>query len=260
GPYRTGTTWLYEYFRRHPEVSVPTKVKETFFFDMKYNKGFKWYSSHFKENKKHKIRGEIAPSYFRSTEAAKRLLKMNPDIKVFFTLRDPVDRIISQYKHRVMKGKTSFKKSIIELYNENSAFRYATQYSIFISKWREIIPPENLYILKFENFINDNQKYVNKICELLNIEKYNIPTKIKGKRGSSSIDPKLLFISRMGYKFINLARKLKLNFFIKLLKNIKIKSLLTTPNNNLDISNKNKKMLRNKLDKQIDFFKSLNTD
>ncbi|HMA68931.1 MAG TPA: sulfotransferase domain-containing protein, partial [Candidatus Mcinerneyibacterium sp.] len=112
GPYRTGTTWLYEYFKNHSDVSVPYKVKETFFFDKNFENGYKWYFSHFKKNTEDKLTGDIAPSYFRSTKAAKRLLNNNPDIKIFFTLRDPVDRIISQYKHGIMKGTINQNDSI----------------------------------------------------------------------------------------------------------------------------------------------------
>jgi len=219
GPYRTGTTWLYEYFKRHPEVSVPVKVKETFFFDKKYHKSFEWYFSHFNEKTNHKITGEIAPSYFRSTEAARRLLKNNPNIKIFFTLREPIERLISHSHHNKLKGFIDKNDSIIDVYKKNKAFRYASQYSTFIKKWKAIIPEKNIHILKFENFKKNNQKYVDNICDILKIKKQEIPEDLNKKIGSS-ISSKYKFIYKIGYKIVKILRKVKLYFLVNILKKI----------------------------------------
>lgn len=254
GPYRTGTTWLYEYFKKHPEVSVPLKVKETFFFDKKYHKGYEWYFSHFNEKTNHKLTGEIAPSYFRSTEAAKRLLKNNPEIKIFFTLREPVERLISHYKHNKLKGIIEKSDSIIDVYKKNRAFRYASQYSTFINKWKNIIPEKNIYILKFENFTKNNQKYVNNICNILEIKMREIPEELNKKIGFS-ISPKYNSLYKIGYKISILLKKLKLFFLFKILKKIfnNFSAGKSTKNN---IPHKERKQLENLLKKEATFYQN----
>src|SRR6056297_613814 len=255
GPYRTGTTWLYEYFKRHPEVSVPVKVKETFFFDKKHHKGYKWYFSYFNEKKDHKITGEIAPSYFRSTEAARRLLENNPDIKIFFTLREPVERLISHYHHNKLKGFIDKNDSIIDVYKKNKAFRYASQYSTFIKKWKAIIPEENLFIFKFENFIKNKQKYVDNICNILEIKKQEIPEYLDKKIGFS-ISPKYKLLYKVGYNIINLLRKLKLFFLVNILK--KIVSKINTTKNKKEYYFYSKKQLKYLLSDEIKKYNNFN--
>jgi hypothetical protein len=39
GPMKAGTTWLYSYLISRGDVCLPEGVKETFFFDRRFNKG-----------------------------------------------------------------------------------------------------------------------------------------------------------------------------------------------------------------------------
>jgi hypothetical protein len=42
GPLKTGTSWIYNYLSHHQQISLPTTVKETYFFDRtdKYDRDF----------------------------------------------------------------------------------------------------------------------------------------------------------------------------------------------------------------------------
>ena len=70
GPFKTGTSWIYNYLINYQQVALPTTVKETFFFDRQFDRGLDWYYSHFELlGEKPKKVGEIAPSYFPFQEA-----------------------------------------------------------------------------------------------------------------------------------------------------------------------------------------------
>ena len=47
GAKRSGTTWLYEILKNHPEVYLSPYRKETHFFTSQYEKGLNWYKKFF---------------------------------------------------------------------------------------------------------------------------------------------------------------------------------------------------------------------
>jgi hypothetical protein len=96
GPRRTATTWLYTVLAG--QVGLPRGVKETQFFDRHYDKGLRWYAAHFKHCTPGLTIGEIAPTYFSSSEARQRIRSTLPDCKIVCTLRDPVERLYSLYR------------------------------------------------------------------------------------------------------------------------------------------------------------------
>lgn len=53
GGYKSGSSWIYEALREHPQVFVPP-AKDIQFFDVYYDKGIKWYLSFLRMQKKRK--------------------------------------------------------------------------------------------------------------------------------------------------------------------------------------------------------------
>jgi len=47
GPGRSGSTWMYELLRSHPDVCLGRGTKETLFFEKHYDRGVDWYESFF---------------------------------------------------------------------------------------------------------------------------------------------------------------------------------------------------------------------
>jgi hypothetical protein len=101
GAARCGTTTLYEHLQRHPDVFMCTPKEPGFFaLDQEYAKGFDYYASLFQDAAVGQIRGEASTYYtsFPCTEvAARRLHDANPDAKLIYILRHPVDRLYSHY-------------------------------------------------------------------------------------------------------------------------------------------------------------------
>lgn len=100
GGMKCGTSSLFDYLRENPKI-YGGHPKELFFFAIKYYKGLRWYSSHFR---RHKVNFEAATHYINSPAAARRIYKLLPNIKLILMLRNPADRTISHYYHNVRKG------------------------------------------------------------------------------------------------------------------------------------------------------------
>ncbi|MEA3469299.1 MAG: sulfotransferase, partial [Thermodesulfobacteriota bacterium] len=107
GAARSGTTSLHKYLEAHPEIFM-SEVKEINYFSNNryWEKGINWYESHFKTATE-KIRGEASTSYTNYPlikDVPKRLFHYLPDAKFIYILRDPIDRFLSHYLHRIRRG------------------------------------------------------------------------------------------------------------------------------------------------------------
>ena len=130
GAQRAGTTSLFRYLLRHPDVAGPSGgdsavwwVKETHFFDEKFSKGVDWYRSFFplastrERHRKHgnDLRaGEATPYYMFHPAVPARVAATIPDVRLIALLRDPVERAYSHYQmmSRTGREKLGFEEAL----------------------------------------------------------------------------------------------------------------------------------------------------
>jgi hypothetical protein len=106
GVMKCGTTSLHYYLAEHPEVCMPHK-KETDFFvaELNYRRGLSWYESLF--TRPAKACGEASPNYAKSWEfpgIPERMHGILPKARLIYMVRDPIARMVSQYKHLYASG------------------------------------------------------------------------------------------------------------------------------------------------------------
>ena len=115
GAKRGGTTSLYRYLHEHPSIQplFPGRqhVKGVHYYDSNYERGLRWYRSHFplEAGGRHLVRparrpaiaGEASPYYLFHPLAAERLARDFPGVRIIVNLRDPVDRAYSHYKEEL---------------------------------------------------------------------------------------------------------------------------------------------------------------
>ena len=159
GAQKSGTTTLYHAFKQHPEIYLP-EVKELnyFFHESKFSKGIEYYKSFFQPTTEKAI-GEASPGYICHPASPKRIYDALPDIKIILILRNPIDRAYSQYWDN--------RRQLTETLGFNEAFRryshykfyeqgnigYFTRgfYSIYLKRYYDYFPKENVLILKTED-------------------------------------------------------------------------------------------------------------
>ncbi len=194
GVMKGGTTSLFRYLSKHPQVLPPFR-KEIKYFDCNYFKGKAWYRSHFPLKKKFtdgsKLTGEATPYYIFHPEAPRRIASALPQAKIIILLRNPIDRAYSHYQHmaRVGREPLSFEDAISaepkrlagEVKKIRAEARYPTyrhlQYSYLgrgeyltqIKKWYGLFPEENILILQSENLYQNTAETVQKAQEFLKI-------------------------------------------------------------------------------------------
>lgn len=130
GVVKGGTTSLFSYLSRHPDI-CSSSVKETCYFssyrygsvDVRYKDvadPFLQYQQYFSACKDQAYVMEATPGYFEGGKTLAEAIKsqLGDDVKILIILRNPVDRLMSFFK---------FKKSMLELPSDLSLSAYIQQ-------------------------------------------------------------------------------------------------------------------------------------
>ena len=165
GPPRTGTTWLHEVLKGH--VGLP-EGKSTRFFETEYHRGIEWYADFFKDYPPNLLCGEIQAHTFSNTVARSRIRKHIPNCKILCTVRDPAERLYSQYrflrrKRRRVSG-TGFDAYWWPLVHWGSDLcNYATQ----IRRWQQEFSKDRVLVLLYDELESNPQSYLDKVCDFI---------------------------------------------------------------------------------------------
>lgn len=104
GADKSGSTWLFNVLRQHPDCYV-TPAKDVYFFDRYWNRGLEWYASLFADAPPTvRVIGELSHDYLYSEDAARRIAEILPHAKLIVFLRNPVERTFSEYLYLVRSG------------------------------------------------------------------------------------------------------------------------------------------------------------
>ncbi len=178
GAMKAGTSSLAYILGNHKDIHIP--AKEIFYFsDTKnYNKGIEWYHNHF--DWRHKIQGEKTATYHYLPGCADKIYSYNPDIKLIWIFRNPVDRSYSQYWHAQKQGiePRSFKRAIDDELNGNTKnlwnlYLKRSLYFEQVDHYLKYFNKDQLYFMTFEDLLTDATKEIDKLLAFLNADKYD---------------------------------------------------------------------------------------
>lgn len=168
GPDKSGSTWFYKLLSAHPDCFVPV-LKDIYYFDRYYQKGWKWYSDFFSEVPEQiTCRGELSHDYLFSPEAAQRIQNDIPDVKLISFLRNPVERAYSHYQYLVTTGIT--RKPFEEALQEIPRIIDNGMYGKHLSVYFDLFPREQLGVFNFSDLKVDNQRFAQQILAFLDLE------------------------------------------------------------------------------------------
>lgn len=172
GAMKSGTSTLAEILSMHPEVCF-CQEKEPHFFsktsDWKTN--LEDYKSLYHPQEQ-QICGEASTTYTCYPEFNKNiwddLYQFNPQLKLIYIMRDPVERIVSHYMHNYLRGYTSetIEKDILT----KSTYIDRTRYFVQIRPYLHLFGHNKLLLLTLEELTNNQTITLNKIAQFLNID------------------------------------------------------------------------------------------
>ena len=170
GPPKCATTWLDDALRRHPDIYLPPKQKEVFYFDRFFDRGHDWYANLFATAGETAAVGEISTSYVLERQTIERIHAFNPDVKLVCILRDPVARLISHYRMFVENGRTTV--GLEDTLQKQPLLRQCSAYASLLENVLSVFPREQLHLGIFEEILqspDSQRKYFASLCAFLDV-------------------------------------------------------------------------------------------
>jgi len=172
GAIKCGTTSLHYYLDQHPEIKM-SSPKEVGFFDTPRNweKGTRWYESHFKGHAK--IFGETTPSYTTypfPRGIPKKMHSIIPDVKLIYIVRDPIERIISHYLQHYKKRlrHISLEQALLDF--DHNYLAVASKYFMQLKQYLEYFPLERIHIISLEELETNPFGIMKKLFSFLGVD------------------------------------------------------------------------------------------
>lgn len=203
GGQRCGTTSLFRSFLAHPAVVGPVFHKGVNYFDVNYDKGWRWYQAHFPVRSFATLRTRApgAPVTFDASgyysyhpHAPTRLARDLPDVKVLLMVRDPVERAFSAYKHEFARGfETEQFERALELEDErvqpeldrmladptyqsfshrHHSYRRRGRYAEQIQRFTDLLGRERVLVVDSHDFFDSPAEEFSRITDFLGLPPY----------------------------------------------------------------------------------------
>ncbi|MCP4614554.1 MAG: sulfotransferase domain-containing protein [Planctomycetes bacterium] len=180
GAQRTGTTWLFECLRSHPEIYL-ADIKEVNFFSstgaFNYDRGLDWYAAHFSSAGNYTAIGEITPEYLLDAKAPERIKETLGNVKIIIIIRNPIERAYSSYGKGLRENHWSCSfEQFIEANLDYCIDRgmYYTQ----IERYLRVFPKQNICVKIYKDIAKDPCKYIQGIYSFLGVNSDHIPASI----------------------------------------------------------------------------------
>ena len=186
GAPKSGTTSLFRYLSDHPEV-CPANRKETYFFAREFDvtkvcslgdssTDFETYFSHCTSNATLRIEG--TPYTLYAKDAAKKITTFLPNSTMLFILRDPIKRLISDYRVHVQRNHPSTRGTLEDFFEWQLYMRGDIPNLLRFGCYLEYLQPffesfgrDRVLIIFFEDFFGKPVLEMERLCERVGIDK-----------------------------------------------------------------------------------------
>jgi hypothetical protein len=185
GAQKCASTWLHRILAEHPEVAVPVS-KEIDFFSWHYDRGYQWYERYFATDKPAaRQRGEISPSYFCEPSVPARIARYAPDARILLSLRDPVERALSNHRHEVREGHLLGDLSFEAGLANNPMYVEQGLYATHLRRWLEHFPREQLLVVLMDDVEQRPEEVCRTVYRFLGVDDGFVPAGLRERYNRS---------------------------------------------------------------------------
>jgi Sulfotransferase domain len=172
GALKAGTTYLDELLRYHPELCLPATVKEVEFFTQHYDRGPAWYARLFAKCGSRRA-GEVSPQYLSDARCPGRIHELLPEARLLVSLRDPVQRAYSQYKHWVQVS--GYGGDFEHYLTDHPGAIDTGRYFGLLSRYLAFFPAEQLHAVVFEDLLDQPVQVMKGVFRFLGVDTHYAP-------------------------------------------------------------------------------------
>jgi hypothetical protein len=171
GVQRAATTWLFSCLKEHPEIRGATVAnnKELNFFNHNYEKGYPWYHRRF-EFGAWKT-GEYSTRYFHDKNVPARIARYNPDARLIVSLRNPIDRAVSQHKLEIRRNRlpehlVEFEKAL----PHNPSYIEQGRYATHLERWLRFFDRAQIHVILFDEIVSSPGQALGDLFSFLGVD------------------------------------------------------------------------------------------
>jgi hypothetical protein len=171
GGMKCGTSSLYHMFKEVDEVAL-SKFKEPSFFTKRSKNGSEWYKNQFETTEKTKYLMDVSPSYSKVhlfPNCAQMIHEYDPETKIIYIVRDPVERIISNIYHDLLRGRLT-RSQIQSVLASNDNYIKTSAYCLQIMPYIKLFGEKNVLVLQFEELKSNLPVFNKRIADFLEID------------------------------------------------------------------------------------------
>ncbi|MBE9040779.1 sulfotransferase [Oscillatoriales cyanobacterium LEGE 11467] len=189
GAMKSGTTSLHNYLGEHPEIFMSQQPKETQYFvkELNWSKGEEWYLSIFASANGARIVGESSTDYTKAPRyqgVVERIAQFNPDARIVYIMRDPIERAISHYwwevrwsaEGRPMKEAVKSVKDIID----------TSYYAMQLAPYLETFGRDRVMTLTLEELSANPQQNLAALFEWLEVDPSFVPPSLNRRDNAAT--------------------------------------------------------------------------
>lgn len=181
GAMKAGTTSLHYYLGGHPQVYMSEPKEPNYFVrELNWDRGLDWYLELFAQAGAASVVGESSTEYSKLPTyqgVAPRVHQFNPRARLVYLMRDPVERIISQYWHNVGDLKhESERRSMLDSVRTDPRYLAYSDYAMQLTPWLERFGRDAIALLSFEQLVANPQAIVGSLCRWLGLTEPMPPT------------------------------------------------------------------------------------
>lgn len=235
GAEKSGTTWLADMLRQHPQVFIPSQ-KELHYFNRQldespdlenYNfiKPLDWYLDFYRSAPPGRTMGEACPAYLWDESAAERIRDFNPNVRIVMILRDPLERFISAWRYSRQRGtvtatdmQTIQKKNKALLLDRGLYFQQ-------VKRYLDRFPREQVKICWFDDLRRDSRALLLDVEQFLGLDPF-VPENVVDESNVTAA-PRFPMLSRMFASVRLFTRKYKLTWLIEAVRKLGLANLFT---------------------------------
>jgi Sulfotransferase family len=129
-----------------------------------------WYGRIFSLAAPEQICGEVSPDYYRlKPPGIEHVARLCPDVKILFSLRDPIERTWSSIRMDAQRAGMLDVGQISEVAG-NPAWEGRSDYATLIAQWRKVFPEERLKFIFMDDIAETPQAVLEDVCRYVGVE------------------------------------------------------------------------------------------
>ena len=183
GAMKSGTTTLHEYLDTHPQILMSHEKEPGYFVtELGLHKGEEWYRSRWQQDgDDYRYLGESSTHYTKLPVfqgVPERLYQFNPEARLIYIMRNPFDRVVSQYWHTLRDAYHGGElRPLLKAVQEDPGYLAFSDYATQLEPYFDRFGRGAVQILTFEALLEDPQREVDQIYRWLGLAPHPIGEK-----------------------------------------------------------------------------------